>query len=109
MIEAEDVPVLTMSYLGRKSTKFYREHELKEQRHLWDGVTPKYDFGCKRVLMSEHYYAAMARSNVRLHSSHIEKIVERTIYTKDGSKEEVDVSSSTSSFSLLYFLCPLNH
>lgn len=42
--------------------------------------------------MSERYYGAMARSNVCLHSSHIDKIVDRTIYTKDGAKEEVDVS-----------------
>lgn len=70
----------------------FRRSELKKHKHLWDDLTPKYGFGCKRVVLSEKYYAAMARPNIRLHSSHIDKIVERTIYTKDGSKEEVDVS-----------------
>lgn len=42
--------------------------------------------------MSEEYYAAISRPNFHLHSSHIDKIVDRTIYTEDGSKEEIDVS-----------------
>ncbi len=44
--------------------------------------------------MSELYYAAMARPNVHLHSSYIDKIVGQTIYTNDGLKEEIDVSNS---------------
>lgn len=73
-------------------TKLYRENQLKEHKHFWDALTPKYSFGCKRVILSEQYYAAMARPNIRLHSSHIDKIVDQTIYTKDGTKEEIDVS-----------------
>ncbi len=46
------------------------------------------------MILSEQYYAAMARPNVHVHSSHIDKIVDRTIYTKDGLKDEVDVSNS---------------
>lgn len=42
--------------------------------------------------MSEQYYAALTRPNIQLHSSHIDKIVDQTIYSKDGKKEEVDVS-----------------
>lgn len=42
--------------------------------------------------MSEQYYAAMTRPNIHIHSSHIEKIVDSTIYTKNGEKEKFDVS-----------------
>jgi len=77
---------------AQRGARRYRRNELKTHKHLLDGLTPKYGFGCKRVLVSERYYAAMARPNVRLHSSHIDKIVDRTIYTKDGAEEEIDVS-----------------
>lgn len=66
--------------------------KLKKNKQLWEDLTPKYSLGCKRVMLSEQYYSAMTRSNVRLHSSHIEKIVDQTIYTKDGKKDEIDVS-----------------
>ncbi len=84
----------TSPFTGHKGAKAYRENQLKEHKHLWDDLEPKYGFGCKRVLMSEQYYAAMARPNVHIHSSHIDKIVNRTIYTKDGSTDEVDVSEN---------------
>lgn len=92
-IEAKRCQIHTIVPLtAHKIAKLYREKELKESQHLWDDVTPNYSFGCKRVLLSEQYYAAMARPNVRLHLSHIDKIVDRMIYTKDGMKEEIDVS-----------------
>lgn len=79
---------------GHKWAKKHREKQLKNHKHLWNDVTPNYGLGCKRILMSEKYYAAIARPNFHLHTSHIDKIVDRTIYTKDGKKEEVDVSTT---------------
>lgn len=43
--------------------------------------------------MSELYYPAMARPNVRIHRNRIEKVVDQTIYTEDGLKQEIDVST----------------
>ncbi|XP_037040358.1 baeyer-Villiger monooxygenase-like isoform X2 [Bradysia coprophila] len=96
-----------LNTFSRKSTKLYREHELRRRKHLLDDMTPQYNFGCKRVLMSEQYYNAMARPNVCVHSSHVDKIVERTIYTKDGSKEEVDVLILATGFQVSNFFGPL--
>lgn len=76
-------------------TNRYRRSELKTHKHLRDDLTPTYGFGCKRVILSEKYYAAMIRPNVHVHKSHIDKIVDQTIYTKDGTKEEIDVSDLT--------------
>lgn len=81
----------SVKFTGRKITTTYRKHELRVSPNLWNDMEPKYAFGCKRVLISENYYATMAQPNVHVHSSHITKIEDRTIYTKDGSKEEIDV------------------
>lgn len=67
-------------------------------------MTPKYSLGCKRIILSELYYDAMARPNVRLHSNHIDKIVNQTIYTTDGENEEVDVSTTNFTKRPLYYL-----
>lgn len=80
--------------IARQCSKAFRKSELRDHQHLWEDMTPKYSFGCKRVILSELYYAAVARPNVHIHSSHIDKISDQTIYTKDGKKEEVDVSDA---------------
>lgn len=85
-------------------TKAYRRHELKQHEHLYDDMTPKYSLGCKRIILSELYYDAMARPNVRLHSNQIDKIVNQTIYTKDGENEEVDVSTTNFTNRPFYYL-----
>lgn len=77
---------------AHREAKRYREKKLQTHKHLWNDLTPKYSFGCKRVIVSEQYYSAMAQPNTHLHSSHIDKIVDQTIYTKDGRKEDIDVS-----------------
>ncbi|XP_037040327.1 FAD-binding monooxygenase ktnD-like [Bradysia coprophila] len=88
-------------------TKNYRRRELNSHKHLWNALTPKYGFGCKRVLTSEQYYAVMTRPNVRLHSSHIDKIVGRTIYTKNGTKQEVDVLVLATGFKVHEYCSPM--
>ncbi|XP_037040355.1 FAD-binding monooxygenase ktnD-like [Bradysia coprophila] len=100
-------PDSVLHTLGHKLTKTYRRRELKEHQHLLDDMTPKYSFGCKRVILSEEYYDAMARPNVHLHSNHIDKISERTIYTKDGSKEEVDVLILATGFRTNDYFSPM--
>ncbi|XP_037037233.1 FAD-binding monooxygenase ktnD-like [Bradysia coprophila] len=85
----------------------YRQSELKGYEQLSNDLTPKYGFGCKRALISSQYYATMTRPNVRLHSSHIDKIVGRTIFTKDGTKEEVDVLILATGFNVQHYYSPI--
>ena len=53
-------------------------------------VTPSYTMGCKRVLMSNTYYPALAQPNVELVTGGIERITERAVVGKDGITREVD-------------------
>ena len=54
-------------------------------------LTPQYNLGCKRVLVSDDYYPTFNRSNVHLITDDIEKITENSIITKDGQAHEVDI------------------
>jgi cation diffusion facilitator CzcD-associated flavoprotein CzcO len=53
-------------------------------------LTPAYRMGCKRVLISNDYYPALARDNVELITDGIERIEEHGIRTRDGQLREVD-------------------
>ena len=68
-------------------------------RHLASGVadpalrqrlTPHYTMGCKRVLLSNDYYPAVARDNVTLVTDGIERVTARGIRTRDGVERAVD-------------------
>ena len=53
-------------------------------------VTPDYTLGCKRVLISNDYYPALARDNVHVVGAGIERVTERGVVTADGVEHEVD-------------------
>lgn len=54
-------------------------------------LTPTYRPGCKRVLISNDYYQAMARDNVNIVTDGIKEVRPNAIVTQDGQVREVDV------------------
>jgi cation diffusion facilitator CzcD-associated flavoprotein CzcO len=53
-------------------------------------VTPDYRIGCKRVLLSDDYYAALNGSNVEVVSDGIKEVTADGIITEQGEKKVVD-------------------
>jgi cation diffusion facilitator CzcD-associated flavoprotein CzcO len=53
-------------------------------------LTPDYDLGCKRVLLSNDFYPALARPNVSLVTEKIIEFRPDAIVTADGSEHRVD-------------------
>lgn len=49
-------------------------HRQIEDPELREKLTPSYAIGCKRVLMSDDYYAALAQPNVRLVASAVKEV-----------------------------------
>lgn len=58
---------------------------------LREKVTPTYALGCKRVLLSDDYYPALAKANVEVITDGIGRISENGIVGRDGSITELDV------------------
>ncbi len=54
-------------------------------------VTPSYELGCKRVLISNDFYPAIQRPNVEFITDGIREIREHSIITEDGTEREIDV------------------
>lgn len=65
-------------------------------RHIADPVlrkkvTPTFTMGCKRTLLSDDYYPALARKNVEVITDRIAEARPNAIVTADGRVREVDV------------------
>jgi cation diffusion facilitator CzcD-associated flavoprotein CzcO len=54
-------------------------------------LTPTFHIGCKRILLSNTYYPAMARDNVTIVSDSIEGVSPQGIVTVGGQEHKVDV------------------
>jgi cation diffusion facilitator CzcD-associated flavoprotein CzcO len=54
-------------------------------------LTPDYRIGCKRILLSNSYYPALARPNVDVVASGLSEIRGSTLVAADGSEAEADV------------------
>jgi cation diffusion facilitator CzcD-associated flavoprotein CzcO len=74
-----------VAYLARRNIeRGMGDPVLREQ------LTPDYAPGCKRILLSDDYYPALARPNVHLVTSGIREVSERRVVCADGSSVEAD-------------------
>ncbi len=88
--------------LSRLGERMSLEH-LAEQVHdpaLRARLMPNFQFGCKRVLVSDDYWATFERPNVELVSDAIEEITKTGVRTNDGAHREVDVIVLATGFAL---------
>lgn len=53
-------------------------------------VTPDYQIGCKRILISNDWYPALQRDNVTLETGGIDRVTANGVITSDGREIEVD-------------------
>ena len=67
------------------SRKGIKDPELRER------VTPDFEIGCKRILISNNYYPALAADNVDLVTDRIAKVTGDAIVTADGVERPIDV------------------
>ena len=53
-------------------------------------LTPDYVMGCKRVLVSDDYYPALAQPNVEVVTAGVREVRERSIVDAEGVEREID-------------------
>jgi cation diffusion facilitator CzcD-associated flavoprotein CzcO len=68
----------------------HRERQVEDPK-IRAAVTPNYQLGCKRVLVSDDYYPTLNRSNVELVIDRIAEVREHSIVTQDGVERPIDV------------------
>ena len=66
-------------------------HRAIDDPDLRAKVTPTFQIGCKRILISNDYYPALAQDHVDLVTDPITKVTGNAVVTADGTEREVDV------------------
>jgi cation diffusion facilitator CzcD-associated flavoprotein CzcO len=74
---------------------------------LRKALAPSYAMGCKRILLSNDYYDALARTNVELVTDDIAEIADRGIVTQDRSERSFDAIIFGTGFRGTDLLSPL--
>jgi cation diffusion facilitator CzcD-associated flavoprotein CzcO len=74
---------------------------------LLEKLTPKYRIGCKRILLSDDYYPALARDNVDVVTSDIAKLDRTGVITTDGTHYSVDAIIYGTGFAATEFIAPM--
>ncbi|SMR50338.1 unnamed protein product [Zymoseptoria tritici ST99CH_3D1] len=74
------------------ASKELMERQLPNQPELWKKLTPTYKLGCKRIIISDDYFPAIARDNVELETRAIDSIAGNSIKVKDDNGSIADLS-----------------
>lgn len=92
--------------LFEKASKKELEAHIKDPE-LRRKLTPDYPAGCKRILLTNDWFPALARPNVDVETSHIARITENAVVTEDGVSHPADVVIFATGFESTDFLAPM--
>jgi cation diffusion facilitator CzcD-associated flavoprotein CzcO len=81
--------------------------EIVKDNKLRHRLTPDYPIGCKRILISNHWYKALIEPKVDVISEDIAEVVPNGIRTTDGREREVDTIIYGTGFTATDFLAPM--
>lgn len=70
-------------------------------------LQPDYPMGCKRILISNDYFPALAQANVEIVDSAIGEVREHALVTADGREHPCDVLIYGTGFTASDFLAPM--
>ncbi len=69
-------------------------------------LTPTYKPGCKRILLSDNYYPALARENVELTTDSISEITQQGVRLDSGREIELDILIAATGFTAAEQMAP---
>ena len=85
----------------RQITKAIDDPELRAK------VTPTDELGCKRLMLTDEWYPALAKPNVELVTDRIEEITPASVRTADGRERPTDVLVLATGFESHGFVAPM--
>ncbi|MDQ3284901.1 MAG: NAD(P)/FAD-dependent oxidoreductase [Actinomycetota bacterium] len=74
--------------LEKASRKVLEEHV--DDPGLRAKLTPDYEIGCKRVLITDDFYRALTKPNVELIASAVREVRDASLVAEDGTEREID-------------------
>lgn len=74
----------------RKKESLAHLHAQIQDPDLRSKLTPDYEIGCKRVLISDNYYPTLTQDHVNLKTEGIKEITSNGIIQNDGKENKID-------------------
>ncbi|CAF3679083.1 unnamed protein product [Rotaria sp. Silwood1] len=93
-------------YINQELVLSNLNREIKD-KELRKKLTPTWDLGCKRVLISSDWYSTLQKSNVKLITNHIQEIKSHSIVTQNGDEHPVDIIIWSTGFQTQKFSVPI--
>ncbi|KAH9867926.1 hypothetical protein IAQ61_007231 [Plenodomus lingam] len=81
--------------------------QIPNRPDLWAKLTPDYNPGCKRVIISDDYYPAIVQDKTELETRGIKKITRTGIEMNDSTHHEHDTIVLATGFRTVEFLHPI--
>ncbi|CAA9463431.1 MAG: Cyclohexanone monooxygenase [uncultured Rubrobacteraceae bacterium] len=75
--------------LFERASRSFLEEQVRDPA-LREKLMPDYEIGCKRVLITNDFYPALAETNVELVSSALSEVREGSVVAADGTEHAVD-------------------
>lgn len=88
-----------LSTVAEKGSLLHLRHSVGDPE-LRRKLTPSFQFGCKRVLVSDDYWPTFERDNVELVTEPIDEVTADGIRTKDGVEHRLDAIIPATGFAL---------
>ncbi|CAF3679072.1 unnamed protein product [Rotaria sp. Silwood1] len=80
----------SLKFIIDKLVKYNLERQVKDIE-LRKKLTPTWEFGCKRMLITNDWYSTLQKSNVKLVTNRIQEIKSHSIVTQNGDEYPVDI------------------
>ncbi|KAF1939657.1 flavin-binding monooxygenase-like protein [Clathrospora elynae] len=93
--------------LIRSSCTDMMKSQIPNRPELWDKITPDYNPGCKRVIISDDFYPALANPKTQLETNKIRRITETGIELENGTHHSHDTIVLATGFRTVEFLHPI--
>ena len=105
---------VVLSFAYRWQLRFVNQalvkHNLDQQvksPDLREKVTPTWELGCKRVLITSDWYPALQKPNVKMVTNRIREVSSHSILTQNGDEYPVDVIVWSTGFQTQKFSLPV--
>ncbi|CAF5130573.1 unnamed protein product, partial [Rotaria sp. Silwood1] len=95
-----------LKFLIEKLVKFNLERQVKDIE-LRKKLTPTWEFGCKRMLITNDWLSTLQKPNVKLITNRIREIKSHSIITYDGNEYPVDIIIWSTGFLTQEFPLPV--
>jgi cation diffusion facilitator CzcD-associated flavoprotein CzcO len=88
-----------LSAIGERLSLMHLRQQVKDPV-LREKLTPHFQLGCKRILVSDDYWASFERPNVSLVTERIERVEPEGVRTTDGTLHPLDALVLATGFAL---------